>query len=91
MLKELEKMEMELNNKEEEINMVLNLYKEITALKDQVRVLKKKASAVSMRIPGGTEKQQYPEPVTAIHLSKLLRGVQNFQQHYKVKASGKKG
>lgn len=43
-LKELEMIEKELASKEEEINMVVTLYKEVSALKEQVKNLKKKAS-----------------------------------------------
>lgn len=83
-------MERCLNNKEEEINMVMTLYKEVMALKKQVKNLKEKASMASLSL---SVQQQLPpqyHPVqqyryyndthTAVHLTKLLRQIQMYQE-----------
>lgn len=82
-VKELEKMEKELNNKEEEITMVISLYKEVSALKEQVKNLKQRTSQSTV---GGNQKastKTYSEPDAAVHLTKLLRQIKNYQSQYK--------
>ncbi|GJQ83241.1 hypothetical protein Trydic_g8839 [Trypoxylus dichotomus] len=89
-VKQLEQMERCLNNKEEEINMVMTLYKEVVALKRQVKQLKERASMASLTL---NAQQQYPQHYqtmqpyrnyndthTAVHLTKLLRQIQMYQE-----------
>lgn len=88
-VKQLEQMERCLNNKEEEITMVMTLYKEVVALKKQVKTLREKASVASLSL---SVQQQYPQHLqqvppyrayndthTAVHLTKLLRQIQMYQ------------
>lgn len=88
-VKQLEQMERCLNNKEEEITMVMTLYKEVMALKKQVRNLKEKASMASLSFVQQQFPQQfqpslahrhYNDTHTAIHLTKLLRQIQMYQE-----------
>lgn len=80
----MEGIEKELTNKEEEINMVVSLYKEVAALKEQVKTLKKRASQSSVALN--------PKPIpnmnssqAALHLTKLLRQIQNIQTQCKTR------
>ncbi|KAF2888035.1 hypothetical protein ILUMI_18138 [Ignelater luminosus] len=64
MLKEVEQMEKALNKKEEEINMVMSLYTEVLALKDQVKRLRERthsqASIILSKNP--SKATDYKEP-----------------------------
>lgn len=86
-LKELELLENELNKKEEEITMVMTLYKEVLALKQQIKCLKQKTSQASMTVPEVKEIpsnfSNYSNPKAAMHLTKLLRQIQTYQMRYK--------
>ncbi|KAJ8967735.1 hypothetical protein NQ317_009797, partial [Molorchus minor] len=86
-LKELEAMETELNKKEEEITMVMALYKEVLALKQQIKNLKARASQASINIQDQKESsvkfKEYNNPQAAFHLTKLLRQIQHYQLRYK--------
>lgn len=86
-LKELEGLENELNKKEEEITMVMTLYKEVLALKQQIKTLKQRASQASVALPEVNETasnfSNYNNPQAALHLTKLLRQIQNYQMRYK--------
>lgn len=78
-------MEKDLNNKEEEITMVMALYKEVVALKEQVKTLKEKASQASVPVvPSQSSRyRDFKDPHTAVHLTKLLRQIQNYQENYR--------
>lgn len=78
-LKELENIEKELTKKEEEINMVVALYKEVAALKEQVKTLKKRASQSSIGL--NKPVQIATSSKTALHLTKLLRQIQHIHSH----------
>lgn len=78
-LKELESIEKELTNKEEEINMVVALYKEVSALKEQVKTLKKRASQSSVALNPRPTVQTMNNSQAALHLTKLLRQIQSIQ------------
>lgn len=78
-LKELEAIEKELAMKEEEINMVVALYKEVAALKEQVKNLKKRASQSSITVNPKPAVQTMNSSQAALHLTKLLRQIQNIQ------------
>ncbi|XP_022918653.2 uncharacterized protein [Onthophagus taurus] len=92
LVKQLENMERCLSNKEEEITMVMALYKEVVDLKQQVKVLKIKASTASVTLSQQMQMQQvvqppqisrfrdYTDPLAAIHLTKLLRQIQVYQE-----------
>ncbi|GLV33872.1 hypothetical protein CBL_11244 [Carabus blaptoides fortunei] len=85
---ELEKLEKELQNKEDEITMVMTLYKEVMALKQQVRVLKKRASQSTVVVsPLHRHTRDYGERHAAGHLTTLLRHIQQFQGSLKNKPS----
>lgn len=90
-MKELEEMENMLGKKEEEINMVMSLYTEVLALKDQVKKLREKASQSAFTINSSSNQQvklsEYKEPSTAAHLTQLLRQIQNYQIHCKSKVN----
>lgn len=78
--KELEKMEKDLNNKEEEITMVISLYKEVSALKEQVKNLKQQSQSTVTVIP---KSKPSNDSQAAVHLTKLLRQIQNYQSQCK--------
>lgn len=78
--KQLEKMEKDLNNKEEEITMVISLYKEVSALKEQVKNLKQRSQSTLTAYP---KSKTYSDPQAAVHLTKLLRQIQNYQSQCK--------
>lgn len=78
-VKELESIEKELTNKEEEINMVVALYKEVSALKEQVKTLKKRASQSSVALNPKPAVQPMNSSQAALHLTKLLRQIQSIQ------------
>ncbi|KAG5888434.1 hypothetical protein JTB14_020209 [Gonioctena quinquepunctata] len=86
-LKELEKLETELNKKEEEIVMVMTLYKEVLALKQQIKSLKQKTSQPSVALSDSKESpanfKEYNNPQAAFHLTKLLKQIQMYQMRYK--------
>lgn len=83
-LKELEKLDKELNSKEEEIVMVMSLYKEVLALKQQVKTLKSRASRENLSIKTDVSKfANINNAATAGLLNQLLQRVQHFQTHYK--------
>lgn len=80
----LEILDKELNNKEEEIVMVMSLYKEVLALKEQVRYLRERgASSASIRMQRSNGNGFNTSGTAAGLLSKLLRQIQHFQTHYK--------
>lgn len=87
MLNELEQMEKALNKKEEEINMVMSLYTEVLALKDQVKRLRERthsqASIILTKNP--SKATEYKEPKAVLHLTQLLRQIQNYQTHCRSK------
>lgn len=88
-MKELEKMEADLGRKEEEITMVMSLYKEVIALKQQIKSLKEKASQSSVNANSSDLKfKEYNNPQAAFHLTKLLRQIQHYQLRYKRDFSG---
>lgn len=78
-MKELETIEAELTKKEEEINMVVALYKEVAALKEQVKSLRKRASQSTIGANKPVEAMSGSK--AALHLTKLLRQIQNIQSH----------
>lgn len=82
-MKQLEQMERCLSNKEEEITMVMSLYKEVLALKQQVKCLKEKASMASLSInmqqPYCMQQARH-DPNSAVHLTKFLRQIQMYQE-----------
>lgn len=80
-LKELEKMEKDLNTKEEEITMVVSLYNEVSALKAQVSNLKKRSSQST--VDQKSLIKGYQDPEAAVHLTKLLKQIKSYQLHYK--------
>lgn len=86
-IKELEKLEVELTKKEEEITMVMTLYKEVLALKQQIKQLKEKrsqSSLVSKELQETKGKfKEYKNPEAAFHLTKLLKQIQHYQMRYK--------
>lgn len=86
-IKELEKLEVELTKKEEEITMVMTLYKEVLALKQQIKQLKEKrsqSSLVSKELQETKSKfKEYKNPEAAFHLTKLLKQIQHYQMRYK--------
>lgn len=81
-VKELEKMEKELNNKEVEITMVISLYKEVSALKEQVKNLKLQSQS-SLTVNSKGSNKPYNDSPPAVHLTKLLRKIQNYQHIHK--------
>lgn len=83
-IKELEKLDSELNSKEEEIVMVMSLYKEVLALKQQVKSLKELASKDNISIRSQTSRfSTCNNMATAGLLNKLLQRVHYFQTHYR--------
>ncbi|XP_063920268.1 uncharacterized protein LOC135135193 isoform X2 [Zophobas morio] len=85
-LKQLETLDKELNSKEEEIIMVMSLYKEVLALKQQVKTLKERTSRENVSIKSQQTKFNGCKNIaTAQLLNKLLQRVQHFQTHYKKK------
>ncbi|KAL1516945.1 hypothetical protein ABEB36_000772 [Hypothenemus hampei] len=84
-VKQLEKLEVEITKKEEEITMIMTLYKEVLALKDQVKQLKEKQSQSSLPSKDQNKAQfkEYNNPEAAYHLTKLLRQIQHYQMRYK--------
>ncbi|KAK4872395.1 hypothetical protein RN001_014424 [Aquatica leii] len=82
-VKQLEEMENQLNQKEEEINMVMSLYTEVMALKDQVKKLKERTSCETIYTASSPEKK---ETGATMHLTHLLRQIQNYQNRYQNKA-----
>lgn len=88
LLQEIENMETILQNKEDEITMVMSLYKEVLSLKQQVKVLKKRASQSTVVVNPFTSRQrEYKEMNAAGHLTKLLRHIQQFQGSLKSKTT----
>ena len=87
-LKELEDMESSLNNKEEEIKMVISLYREVAALKQQIKTLKLRTSMVSVSLEKHPTQSKFGEdvnPNTATHLTKLLKRIRMYQEDYSEK------
>ncbi|XP_064214651.1 uncharacterized protein LOC103313194 isoform X2 [Tribolium castaneum] len=82
-LQQLEKLDNELNSKEEEIVMVMTLYKEVLALKQQVKTLKERASKESVSIHSQVPKIGGKNMETAGLLNKLLQRLHYYQSHYK--------
>ncbi|XP_068911303.1 uncharacterized protein [Tenebrio molitor] len=83
-MRELEILDKELNHKEEEIVMVMTLYKEVLALKQQVKSLKDRTSKENISVKSQPPKfNGYNNVTTAGLLNKLLQRVQHFQTHYK--------
>lgn len=84
---ELEKLEKELNNKEQEITMVMTLYKEVMALKQQLKKLQQPSTATcpASLTPSNTHQKigEYTNSKTAFHLTKLLKQIQQYQINYK--------
>lgn len=75
---ELEKLEKELNNKEQEITMVMTLYKELMALKEQMKKLQQPPTTTSHQ-----KISEYANNKTTFHLTKLLKEIQRYQINYK--------
>lgn len=67
--------------------MVMTLYKEVLALKQQIKCLKQKTSQSSVTAPEVKETASnfstYNNPRAALHLTKLLRQIQMYQMRYK--------
>lgn len=67
--------------------MVMTLYKEVLALKQQIKCLKQRASQASVAIHEVKETSSnfsnYSNPKAALHLTKLLRQIQTYQMRYK--------
>ncbi|XP_050508674.1 uncharacterized protein LOC126885912 isoform X1 [Diabrotica virgifera virgifera] len=87
-IKQLESLEAELTKKEEEINMVMTLCKEVMALKQQIKNLKQHNSQSAFpqeRQDGGTTSNfnDFKNPQAAFHLTKLLKQIQTYQKKYK--------
>ncbi|XP_072390852.1 uncharacterized protein [Diabrotica undecimpunctata] len=87
-IKQLESLEAELTKKEEEINMVMTLCKEVMALKQQIKNLKQHNSQSTFpqeRQDGGTSSNfnDFKNPQAAFHLTKLLKQIQTYQKKYK--------
>ncbi|XP_044254088.1 uncharacterized protein LOC123004745 [Tribolium madens] len=82
-LQQLEKLDNELNSKEEEIVMVMTLYKEVLALKQQVKTLKERASKESVSMHNQVPKIGGKNMETAGLLNKLLQRLHYYQTHYK--------
>ncbi|KAH1003556.1 uncharacterized protein LOC109544910 isoform X1 [Dendroctonus ponderosae] len=86
-IKELERLEVELNKKEEEITMVMTLYKEVLALKQQIQQLRDKRSESSLPSKATKETKikfkEYNNPEAAFHLTKLLKQIQHYQSRYR--------
>ncbi|CAH0545787.1 unnamed protein product [Brassicogethes aeneus] len=80
-VKELQQLDVDLTAKEEEITMVMSLYKEVLALKQQVQTLKQKSSVASVGV--APKMADYNNPKAAFHLTKLLKQIQLYQSHYK--------
>ncbi|KAK9885846.1 hypothetical protein WA026_013725 [Henosepilachna vigintioctopunctata] len=80
-IKELEELEEQLNKKEEEINIVMSLYKEVVTLKQQVRNLKKFGSAMS-NTPKRRRSEDYTSK-TAQHITKLLQQIHYHRVYHK--------
>lgn len=60
------------------------LYKEVLALKHQVRQLKEKRSQASLPSKDAKLKfKEYNNPEAAFHLTKLLKQIQHYQMRYK--------
>ncbi|CAH1105381.1 unnamed protein product [Psylliodes chrysocephalus] len=86
--KEMVVLEEELNKKEEEITMVMTLCKEVMALKQQVKSLKKISSQCSVSqesrgTPTSATFTDYSNPQAAFHLTKLLKQIQTYHVRYK--------
>ncbi|CAG9855588.1 unnamed protein product [Phyllotreta striolata] len=84
----MEHLEVELNKKEEEIMMVMTLCKEIMALKNQIKSLKKAPSHSSVApdakgTPTSATFTDYCNPQAAFHLTKLLKQIKTYQMRYK--------
>lgn len=58
--------------------MVVALYKEVAALKEQVKNLRKKASQSTVNL---NKQSIVNSSQAALHLTKLLRQIQNIQSH----------
>lgn len=85
-MEELTKLESDVNKKENEIKMVMDLYNEVTTLKEQVKTLKEKASSGSIAgstVLPSTQFRRDREQNTVLHLTKLLRQIQQYQGLYK--------
>lgn len=82
-MQELEKLEKDLTCKENEITTVMDLYKEVTLLKEQVKTLREKASAGSIVESATPMVRKEREQNAALHLTKLLRQIQQYQGLYK--------
>ncbi|XP_031355881.1 uncharacterized protein LOC116180163 isoform X2 [Photinus pyralis] len=82
-LKQLEEMDTQLNQKEEEIKMVMSLCTEVMALKDQVKKLKERASCEALSECKASDPKK--EPNAALHLTQLLRQIQNYQKQFQGK------
>lgn len=67
--------------------MVMTLYKEVLALKQQIKCLKEKASQASVTSHEVKETasnfSNYNNPQAAMHLTKLLTQIQMYQMRYK--------
>lgn len=82
-LQQLEEMDTQLNQKEEEIKMVMSLCTEVMALKDQVKKLKERASCEALTECKPMDSKR--EPNAALHLTQLLRQIQNYQKQFQTK------
>ncbi|XP_069688890.1 uncharacterized protein [Periplaneta americana] len=85
-MKELEAMETELQAKEDEITVVMALYKEVISLKEQVRALRKRASSANFTNQTTRIRPHHitvRPPTVGVRLTKLLRVIQQFQDELK--------
>ncbi|XP_019881180.2 uncharacterized protein LOC109609007 isoform X2 [Aethina tumida] len=82
MIKEMEKLDNDLNAKEAEITTVMDLYKEVLALKQQIKSLKQKMSDGNISHTA-SRLAEYTNPKAAFHLTKLLKQIQLYQSQYK--------
>ncbi|XP_044766479.1 uncharacterized protein LOC123322595 [Coccinella septempunctata] len=77
---ELQELESQLNKKEEEITIVMTLYKEVLALKQQVKELTRRSAE------NNAFRQYRPEDYsskTAQHITKLLQQIQQYHTYYR--------
>ncbi|XP_046980021.1 uncharacterized protein LOC124545200 isoform X1 [Schistocerca americana] len=79
-LKELQEVEAELEAKEDEITVLMNLYEEVTVLKRQTKALMQRVSNPSLATAGKEGRRTGPrETSVAFLLTRLLRSIQRIQ------------
>lgn len=77
---ELQELEAQLNKKEEEITIVMSLYKEVIALKQQVKALTRYSAE------SNAYRQHRPDDYSsrpAQHITKLLQQIQQYHTYYR--------